>query len=772
MPLHLTRRVLDRLAQRWFTAGIDGATQRHHLSRLRQHAAASGDRALLPRLGRPEPGGAGRARGRRPGRHAMLAALAGARRPRARRGAKLGQAAALGQPGDRARSGSPPRACRARDAGAGRSSSSAPGRRSPTRLQTRLGRAHATLGRGAALGPRMLHAAEPDRAPHRAARPRATIAACCRAASGWAGSAGRCCTAGRIARCRPPARCCAPPRCRRRGSARRRSAGPPGCRRRDVATPTTCGSRAIVGLAAGRREGGGMSRAPDPRAVAAPQAVRQFAAGRRARARHRPQRRGGLADRRSRPVRLARALHVIGARWRGLGHRHLERRPFRRRCRARRSGRAGSLPLRDGMRLASATMCSRSRCARKRRRAPRRAAPGRRPRRRLSSDRACRPGARLVRSGAVRRRLRSAGRSRRRRRGRRGRRPARHRSRNRPSFVPAIDTTTPEFAAARRVFDDPFSFDCRAGTGSARAPADFGWEPTGCAPGARAGARSPRARPTGGPVRRQGSSSRPRRRQRRGDLRRRERADRPRRPRRAAPPGAPRRPAMTRCSRPSCAAWGSIRPMPRPATRSADMQAFGREYRMMAEGLMHLLRLRAQEKGSARIAQTVVGASRGQSAEIPADRRGRAGGHAGASAAGGFPGADAAIAERAARSRRAPCRAPGAACRRALRRHDRPLRPGRDRTGTEVASAARARCSPAAAARSCGSSTGSGTARSRRARRRGSWARSAPTSATPMRRSRDMTWIDANSCSPSARRAARRLRRQRPAEPGGGHGQP
>jgi type VI secretion system protein ImpI len=41
----------------------------------------------------------------------------------------------------------------------------------------------------------------------------------------------------------------------------------------------------------------------------------------------------------------------------------------------------------------------------------------------------------------------------------------------------------------------------------------------------------------------------------------------------------------------------------------ARMEAFGREYRMMAEGLMQLLRLRAQEKGNARIAQTVVGAS-------------------------------------------------------------------------------------------------------------------------------------------------------------------
>jgi type VI secretion system protein ImpI len=41
----------------------------------------------------------------------------------------------------------------------------------------------------------------------------------------------------------------------------------------------------------------------------------------------------------------------------------------------------------------------------------------------------------------------------------------------------------------------------------------------------------------------------------------------------------------------------------------AQMENFGREYRMMLEGLMHLLRKRAEEKGEARIAQTVVGAS-------------------------------------------------------------------------------------------------------------------------------------------------------------------
>lgn len=41
----------------------------------------------------------------------------------------------------------------------------------------------------------------------------------------------------------------------------------------------------------------------------------------------------------------------------------------------------------------------------------------------------------------------------------------------------------------------------------------------------------------------------------------------------------------------------------------AQMEALGTEYRLMLEGLMHLLRKRAQEKSNARIAQTIVGAT-------------------------------------------------------------------------------------------------------------------------------------------------------------------
>ncbi|MFE0018403.1 type VI secretion system-associated FHA domain protein TagH [Mesorhizobium sp. NPDC059054] len=42
---------------------------------------------------------------------------------------------------------------------------------------------------------------------------------------------------------------------------------------------------------------------------------------------------------------------------------------------------------------------------------------------------------------------------------------------------------------------------------------------------------------------------------------------------------------------------------------SAEMEKFGREYRLMLDGLMQLLRKRAEEKGSARVAQTMVGTS-------------------------------------------------------------------------------------------------------------------------------------------------------------------
>ena len=78
---------------------------------------------------------------------------------------------------------------------------------------------------------------------------------------------------------------------------------------------------------------------------------------------------------------------------------------------------------------------------------------------------------------------------------------------------------------------------------------------------------------------------------------------------RHATPGATDAPGR----RPGSARGLPARPWRRRQRRSArdplaEMEAFGREYRMMMEGLMHLLRKRAEEKGNARIAQTVIGA--------------------------------------------------------------------------------------------------------------------------------------------------------------------
>jgi type VI secretion system protein ImpI len=90
----------------------------------------------------------------------------------------------------------------------------------------------------------------------------------------------------------------------------------------------------------------------------------------------------------------------------------------------------------------------------------------------------------------------------------------------------------------------------------------------------------------------------------------------------AEPPAAPRPAAAPKPARPMQAAPADM------ALRSAflrgmgieeadfpgrdtvaEMEKFGREYRLMMEGLMQLLRKRAEEKGNARVAQTMVGAS-------------------------------------------------------------------------------------------------------------------------------------------------------------------
>ncbi len=152
MPLHLTRWMLDRLAQRWFTSGVEGATSdrtfldfanvlQHRMFALFYRSWADQNPAV-----QEERAEGGRLR-------TILAAIACASGP-ALQAEKLDQAAALGH-----QVLGPERLAQLVGAAVG-----APveveefvGAWSelPRRLQTRLGAAHAGLGRGATLGPRI-----------------------------------------------------------------------------------------------------------------------------------------------------------------------------------------------------------------------------------------------------------------------------------------------------------------------------------------------------------------------------------------------------------------------------------------------------------------------------------------------------------------------------------------------------------------------------------------------------------------------------------------
>ena len=85
MPLHLTRWVLDRLSQRWFAAGVEGATSDTtflDFANMLQHRMI----ALFYRAWADQtPGGAGGARRRRADAARCSRALAGAGAGRARR---------------------------------------------------------------------------------------------------------------------------------------------------------------------------------------------------------------------------------------------------------------------------------------------------------------------------------------------------------------------------------------------------------------------------------------------------------------------------------------------------------------------------------------------------------------------------------------------------------------------------------------------------------------------------------------------------------------
>ena len=247
MPLHLSRRVLDRLAQRWFAAGVEGATSdttfldfanllQHRMIALFYRAWADQTPAV-----QVERDGGGRIR-------AMLGAMAGADAAALRR-AKLDQAAALGHQvlGPERLAGLAHR--RHRRAGRDRASSSAPGRRSRARLQSRLGGPNAVLGRGAALGPRVFSRQQriEVRIGPLGLADYPALPARRRAASPT--SASRCCTASARRSTSTSARCSAATRSPTPASAPPGSATPPGWPAGAPPTPTDLRLRAVVGLA-------------------------------------------------------------------------------------------------------------------------------------------------------------------------------------------------------------------------------------------------------------------------------------------------------------------------------------------------------------------------------------------------------------------------------------------------------------------------------------------------------------------------------------------
>ncbi|MER9423559.1 type VI secretion system-associated FHA domain protein TagH [Mesorhizobium sp. M0317] len=185
-----------------------------------------------------------------------------------------------------------------------------------------------------------------------------------------------------------------------------------------------------------------------------------------------------------------------------------------------------------------------------------------------------------------------------------------------PVATPVAETA-PDKGVGKPLFDDPFGLDSAplsrepSRSSSEQPPAfddGFGFGPAestsldaGVTDGGAVDAPSPAPAPWDLPVRAAEPS--------------------PQRPPPAPPPPPPRAPVRQAAARPSAGqADAELRaaflrgmgmdeadfPGSDPV---ADMEKFGREYRLMMEGLMQLLRKRAEEKGNARVAQTVVGAS-------------------------------------------------------------------------------------------------------------------------------------------------------------------
>lgn len=185
------------------------------------------------------------------------------------------------------------------------------------------------------------------------------------------------------------------------------------------------------------------------------------------------------------------------------------------------------------------------------------------------------------------------------------------------SFVPEVDTTPPE-RRGPPVFDDPFTLDQPTRHRERPAPTDFDWgdgaspsppqQPSGGefdwnAPGASPEAGNPPA-DHGFDWAESGTAGSGF--DWAGDGAGRDTPPQP--PRKPVPQAAPPEPSDRALLDAFLRGLG-LDPADAPqGDEAARMEAFGREYRMMADGLMRLLKLRAQEKSTARMPQTVVGA--------------------------------------------------------------------------------------------------------------------------------------------------------------------
>ena len=180
LPLHLTRWVLDRLSQRWFAAGVEGATSDTTFLDFANLLSTGCWRFYYRAWADQRPEVQAERAARRADRRDAARRWPGRRRRRDRAGqARPGGGAR--PPGARPGAADRPARRRARRAGDDRGVRREPGRPIPPRLQSRLGGAHAALGARRGARAARLRAADADRAARRAAARCRLSRASCRA---------------------------------------------------------------------------------------------------------------------------------------------------------------------------------------------------------------------------------------------------------------------------------------------------------------------------------------------------------------------------------------------------------------------------------------------------------------------------------------------------------------------------------------------------------------------------------------------------------------